>query len=1721
MTTRWFRGGDREPGVRRDHGFDAAAEGARYELTAPIAEQIWRRICSEETNESGVLDEDRAQQRFHDVALRVQRRGGRLVPDPGKTTQVEAEMSGAASAASVFAAPVPGRTTLVEQMARQAEAQQRGSRAPGDAAPPVREPRAQGAGRSPQEPTGPISGPDPELRGNAVAPARELPAQDEVRALLARLSGHPSPEGGAFARPDELPAHAEPLARPSGSSAPEDRAHPHELPGQAEMLARPSGNSAPEDCPVARPHELPARPSGGVARQTAHEHGPHDQAPSALRAPRGPEAAGRGATGLLEARLRATFGLRERDVAIERESARPRGAEGVTVDQTVHLGRGQFDLESEEGRVRLGHEVAHAVQQQQGDGRAQISQRERSELEAEAELAGHAFARGEAFQVRGRAPAAVSLFRGAQPPVYEPLAPPDPELLDTADEPAPAIAPAGPDRAEPHAAAHAADASSGGTASAQGAAPAPHAAGDVATADHAATDRANAIGPTGAATADLESPMARETGAATRHATATDHAPPAAGGAHAGALPRGTTTDRPEPSGHAGAAANASEPRPPEGSATVVSVGVEGKPPIQSSPVRGLPFGAIAKQVKQAAAGGLRIAVPARRVPTSPAEPAPIEAASIEVAEPAAAPAPMPSVATRAPAAAPAIRFAPGAEAEHPGAADAQANAYVRASQDRMASLRDYVDQTARALEPRLTTAAEAIDAAKRKNQTAIRGAMARLRHQAAARVQAARVDIGQQHDLTVAAIQRAGVAAQAQLDTQTQAALQAVAAAEAACVPKLDAAYVAGDQRFRQSGATVGAEAIAIGARFRGQWMSQLDGESTIMSGPVHDNRLKARAKAADQVAEAYRQQLTDAANQQAAAAVQGKARDRESLAACGTAHRDAILRTQRDACAGIAQAETSATAAADKQRDTDLRTLTTQHRSTLNQIARKEAALIKELGKFAHAHQAAVRGFVHAAVTRCLGGVDELVGQHDTAMGDLRDKAAATAAPAAGDLAPQLQQQQGDLQQSAGATESRFRDVFAGAEHQIAVTQGQSVQGLDGFGEAVRQTTSQIAASIVHTVANLATHSHKGFTAIEHQHAASIQTTAGAALTANQGVAASSTTAFGHLIDNLGAGFETSAQALETSLRKPLAGLEPQITDAADAAAKQVQPRWKKVLKVLVMVAVIVVVAVVAGPAVIGAIGAMAGGLGASAAVAGAIGVVVGGAAVGAASGAVLQISNNVIDGNKWHEGVGTAMAVGAISGVFGGVGGLAAKGIASVGIRLAVTLGFDGAGSVVGNLATGQPITFEGIVMGLAIGLGMSVGMGALGKFGGRFGKKVEAIQSRAHEAGEAFGDRAAAAVKGGGAAAVGPAKPVAVEPATAKPTIDEPAVARPAAADRAPVEEGSALAKQGRKATVEQAHEALAKLKLSPEHTLTVRNAKYQLTDLVDIGEGRLAAVAIVEVDGVATVQVFYRSNSQAGWRLLPATNEGVYGQPGYDKAGAEHILDLPSSVQAKLSNLAEAGNVRTDLHGDAVEGLVNKVVPRNRSIEEHDAYKHSSDYAGKQVKQVVLADPATGRISAGKRPDFTKPVSQYKSKSAAAGEVDALVYESADGTLEYTVFKDADNHIWIGSVTSKEAKITPLGVASEAVTLPKENLVPLWEYHQQIPGGSRGVTNPRRSEYGSAWDFLKQQPDIKAWYKATGTPMPDTHVVGSGGSSKQRGAVEGEPPRAPFAKSPPA
>ena len=113
--THWMRPPELARTSERD-GVDPVIEGARHGLSREVSLAIWTRVCADFDDRARRLDRKHARQRFHELAVRVAARGGRLEPDVGRLTRVAVESdrsTGRALYAGEFAALTPGRQTLV------------------------------------------------------------------------------------------------------------------------------------------------------------------------------------------------------------------------------------------------------------------------------------------------------------------------------------------------------------------------------------------------------------------------------------------------------------------------------------------------------------------------------------------------------------------------------------------------------------------------------------------------------------------------------------------------------------------------------------------------------------------------------------------------------------------------------------------------------------------------------------------------------------------------------------------------------------------------------------------------------------------------------------------------------------------------------------------------------------------------------------------------------------------------------------------------------------------------------------------------------------------------------------------------------------------------------------------------------------------------------------------------------------------------------------------------------------------------------------------------------------------------------------------------------------------------------------------------------------------------------------------------------------------------
>ncbi|MEN0064604.1 MAG: tetrahydrofolate dehydrogenase/cyclohydrolase catalytic domain-containing protein [Myxococcota bacterium] len=520
----------------------------------------------------------------------------------------------------------------------------------------------------------------------------------------------------------------------------------------------------------------------------------------------------------------------------------------------------------------------------------------------------------------------------------------------------------------------------------------------------------------------------------------------------------------------------------------------------------------------------------------------------------------------------------------------------------------------------------------------------------------------------------------------------------------KVEGSYATSAEVIRGMGPEFGEKATALGSRRAKGYRDQKNGESNWQDGPIHDNRMEASAKAAEQVGKQYSEGLSKEGEGQATALLEGRTRDHElgdsistqlegMLDEQRTTATDTLTDSEVEGHKAVDQTSTALTGSVDARAEGCLAELATYEATLPQQVedygARQRDALV---GQATDARVAMTQGIAEAVttLTEVLGLVQASFNGHEapdplTLSADL--------ATAQAELDAQLILAHEQVNTGLASALEAIGDGESTTVGRIEELADTSTTHAQGLGERFEEWASQLFEGTTKTLGT-----------VVEEHRKSVEAVRDNAKTGLLDAASGAEAVFGEVHGQLDSQLDASQGALREGLQGALDKEDSDITEHAKQAAAQVQPRWKTVLKVVLVIAVLVVVALVAGPLVIGAVGSLATALGASAAASSVIAAVVGGAIVGAGAGAVIQMGNNLIDGKSLFDGVVKAMIVGAIGGAFGGAGAAYATGFSSAAARFFIELGIDGIGGVVGDLVVGNPITLQSILIGMGIGVAM---------------------------------------------------------------------------------------------------------------------------------------------------------------------------------------------------------------------------------------------------------------------------------------------------------------------------------------------------------------------------------------------------------------------------------
>lgn len=641
--------------------------------------------------------------------------------------------------------------------------------------------------------------------------------------------------------------------------------------------------------------------------------------------------------------------------------------------------------------------------------------------------------------------------------------------------------------------------------------------------------------------------------------------------------------------------------------------------------------------------------------------------------------------------------------------------------------------------------------------QAAVAAHIAQLRAQARSQAQGIREQIDTEHTQTLAAIKQSCDTSSQTIETEHQNALKALDEHQTAALARVNELYGEAEGDYQQVGVKVGDEAITHGEEKANSYLARKINEmDSLTDGYLTDRKMEASAKAAREVAKQYKQGLIDAAKEQTKQMMAGKAKDIETLQTTINKSRETLKTQKQQALDKLKDQREADTKRANEKRRTLRGAVGQALASALQALDQQKTTQHETLAQLGELHQNTLQDSAHEATSTLQQNIFQAASGLQEQLGTFQTSLNGAATPDMDTFGASLDSARTQVDTGIAAVQAQSQMALAGAEQNLLGAAQNSATAIMGMAETGISEAQSTFDALAQSLIGLGTSVGTVFSQMREGSSKTITDITDGVVGGFKDVVSGFDALFQRLEQNLQIAFAQAAPRLYDGLRGAFVEMNGKMEEEAQKAADKEQPAWKGILKIVLIIAVIVVVALVVGPFVIGAVGAFAGALGASAGVASVIGAVVGGAIVGAAAGATTQIGNNLIDGKHWTEGVGNAMIIGAIGGALGGAGGALGQALSNAGRlgstamtqaigRFGVDAVFNVTGTVLGNLATGQPITWEGVMIGVASAAGASLAVGGIGRMG-RIGEFVKNTQTYFKNQGGALGNAAGVRVAG---------------------------------------------------------------------------------------------------------------------------------------------------------------------------------------------------------------------------------------------------------------------------------------------------------------------------------------------------------------------------------------
>ncbi len=423
---------------------------------------------------------------------------------------------------------------------------------------------------------------------------------------------------------------------------------------------------------------------------------------------------------------------------------------------------------------------------------------------------------------------------------------------------------------------------------------------------------------------------------------------------------------------------------------------------------------------------------------------------------------------------------------------------------------------------------------------------------------------------------------------------------------------------------------------------------------GDYEENKKKARVDACVQVGKQTKKQFLETAENAAAELLSSKASIREEITANVTQLTDAFTNQAEDTKSAI---ESSA--------EGHIQQITSQTETLVQDLEAKKSSEIAALDSFASTKKAEISQISAQLKSQLQEQTSSAKQQLDETVNSSIDQLTSSKSELMGQLNDAAEIPIEEFQTLQSNIAQNFQKAAQDVRNSVNDAGSSSNESIVSFGSQAVEQIGQAASASVEGIANQKSQAITTGEGMKSSGMSSLDSLKTEAESQLAQITESLNNFFNEKISEFTNSFNEASQKIDEDLKsnadEVIAGFQTEIdnlpatlTTKANEAEAAVKPRWRKVLSVIIEIVAAVALAAVVALLVASGVGI--------------IGLLIGGAIAGALIGAGKQMLNNAIDGKPLSEGVGKAMAVGAVEGVFAALtGGAGSQIMSKVGGKL----------------------------------------------------------------------------------------------------------------------------------------------------------------------------------------------------------------------------------------------------------------------------------------------------------------------------------------------------------------------------------------------------------------------------------------------------------------------